>query len=123
MIKYKIKPAFIDKRGVITDLIENEKINAITHITIKKGSVRGNHFHKKTWQWNYVIRGKMKLITKKKNKIKQCTLKVGDLALVSPKEEHALVGLQNCECLVFTKGPRGGKEYESDTYRIKKTLI
>ena len=68
MIKYKIKPAFIDKRGVITDLIENEKINAITHITIKKGSVRGNHFHKKTWQWNYVIRGKMKLITKKKIK-------------------------------------------------------
>ena len=65
----------------------------------------------------------IKHFIKKKNKIKQCTLKVGDLALVSPKEEHALVGLQNCECLVFTKGPRGGKEYESDTYRIKKTLI
>jgi hypothetical protein len=37
-------------------------------------------------------------------------------------EHHALVGLTKCEVLVFTKGPRGGKEYESDTFRIKDKL-
>jgi quercetin dioxygenase-like cupin family protein len=122
MIKYKIKPSFTDKRGVITDLIENENINSITSITIKKGCVRGNHYHKKTWQWNYVVSGKMKLITKKNKKKKSCVLRAGELVLVSPNEEHALIGIQNCACLVFTKGPRGGKEYESDTYRVKKSL-
>ena len=25
--------------------------------------------------------------------------------------------------VVFTKGPRGGKEYESDTYKLKEKLI
>jgi hypothetical protein len=37
-------------------------------------------------------------------------------------EHHALVGLTKCEVLVLTKGPRGGKEYESDTFRIKDKL-
>ena len=68
MKKINLKIAFKDRRGKIIDLIENEKINAVTLITIKKGAVRGNHYHKKTWQWNYVISGKMRLVTKIPNK-------------------------------------------------------
>ena len=59
-----LKTNFKDNRGIIVDILENENINAITYITIKKGKIRGNHYHKKTYQWNYVISGKMKLITK-----------------------------------------------------------
>ena len=66
MKKIKIKINHQDKRGVIIDLLEKKKINAITYITQKKGKVRGNHLHKKTIQWNYLIKGKIKLITKKK---------------------------------------------------------
>ena len=66
MKKLKIKINHKDIRGIISDILENENINAITLITIKKGSIRGNHYHKKTYQWNYVISGKMKLVTKKK---------------------------------------------------------
>lgn len=124
MKKINIIVNFKDHRGEISDLIENEKINAVTLITLKKGAVRGNHLHKKTWQWNYIISGKMKLISKQKNKkIKRMLLKPGDLAVTIPGESHALVGVQNCKCLVFTKGPRGGKNYENDTYRLKKKLI
>ena len=68
MKKINLKIAFKDRRGKIIDLIENEKINAVTLITIKKGAVRGNHYHKKTWQWNYIISGKMSLVTKMPNK-------------------------------------------------------
>ena len=68
MKKINLKIAFKDRRGKIIDLIENEKINAVTLITIKKGAVRGNHYHKKTWQWNYIISGKMRLVTKIPNK-------------------------------------------------------
>ena len=55
MKKINLKINFQDHRGKIIDIIENEKINAITLITIKKGKIRGNHYHKKTYQWNYVI--------------------------------------------------------------------
>ena len=65
----------------------------------------------------------MRLVTKRRNKkIAKLLLKPGDLALTSPGESHALVGVQNCKCLVFTKGPRGGKNYEIDTFRLKKKL-
>ena len=46
----------------------------------------------------------------------------GDLIASEPMESHTLVGVTNCEFLVFTKGPRGGKEYENDTFRLKKKL-
>ena len=122
MNKIKLKIAHQDKRGVIIDILENQKINAITLITIKKGAVRGNHYHKKTYQWNYIISGKMQLVTLRGKKIKKIILKSGDIALTKPGEAHALIGKTFCKCLVFTRGPRGGKEYETDTFRLKKPL-
>ena len=41
MKKINLKIAFKDRRGKIIDLVEGEKINAITSITIKKGAIRG----------------------------------------------------------------------------------
>ena len=122
MKKLKIKINHKDNRGIISDILENENINAITLITIKKGSIRGNHYHKKTYEWNYVISGKMKLVTKKKGLKKSVVLSPGEIAVTVPYEHHALVGISSCKVLVFTKGPRGGKEYESDTFRLKKPI-
>ena len=124
MKKIKTKINFRDHRGVIIDLIEKKKINAITYITQKKGKIRGNHFHKKTIQWNYLLNGKIKIITKIKNKpIKSIILKKGDLVVTKIKESHAIFAIKNSEYLVFTQGPRGGKEYENDTFRLSKPLI
>lgn len=123
MKKIEYQVAFSDHRGEISDLIENENINAITRITIRQGAVRGNHYHKETWQWNYVVSGKMKLVTQMPNEERQeAILSPGDLAVTGPYEHHALVGVEDCEVLVFTKGPRGGKEYESDTFRLEEPL-
>jgi len=124
MKKINLKIAFKDRRGKIIDLIEGEKISAITLITIKKGAIRGNHYHKKTWQWSYIVSGKMRLVTKMPNqKIKKTLLNPGDLALTLPGELHALIGIEDCKFLVFTKGPRSGKGYESDTFRLEKLLV
>ena len=124
MIKIKKKINFKDKRVIIVDLIEKTQINAITYITQKKNAVRGNHYHKKTIQWNYVLSGKVILITKKKNhKIIKKIMKKGDLILTEKNEKHAIKAISDSEILVFTKGPRGGKEYESDTYKLKEKLI
>lgn len=123
MKKIKIKINHKDKRGSITDLLEKKNINAITLITQKKGSVRGNHFHKKTIQWNYVLKGKLELYTKKKNRMIRTILSKGEFAVTVKNESHAIMALQNTEFLVFTQGPRGGKEYENDTYRLKNLLV
>ena len=122
---YKFKINHKDDRGVIIDLLQ-KKIDFITYITIKKGKIRGNHFHKKTIQWNYILNGKVTLFYKKDNnckKIKKVLLKKKDLAVCNIYEPHALKAITDCELLVFTKGPRQGKEYESDTFRLKDSLV
>ena len=124
MKKIKRKINFSDNRGFIIDLLEKKNINAITFITQKKGKIRGNHFHKKTIQWNYLIKGKLELLTRKnKQKIIRTLIKEGELVETSKNESHAIKALKNSEFLVFTQGPRGGKEYENDTFRLKNPIL
>tara|TARA_Y100001935_G_C17259012_1_gene485286 strand:+ start:512 stop:892 length:381 start_codon:yes stop_codon:yes gene_type:complete len=123
MNKIKSKINFKDSRGIISDLIEKENINAVTFITLNKNSVRGNHYHKKTIQWNYILSGKVIFISELNGKKKTLIGNKGELIKLDIKEKHALKGLKKSEFLVFTKGPRGGKEYENDTFRLKKNLF
>ena len=123
MEKIAPKVAFTDERGEIIDLIEHENINAITLLTIKKGAVRGNHYHKNTTQWNYIISGVMKLVTQMPSEsIIETLMNPGDLIATVPNEKHALVGEEDVVCLVLTKGPRGGADYESDTFRLETPI-
>ena len=120
----KLKVNYRDRRGKITDMIEGESINAVTKVTFNKGAIRGNHFHKKTIQYNYLLTGKIKLLTQTgKEKIKKTIVKSKSLFVIFPNEKHAFEAMENSELMVFTRGPRGGKEYESDTFRLEKPLI
>ncbi len=124
MQKIKLKYNHKDNRGYIKDLLENKKINSITLISQKRGKIRGNHFHKKTIQWNYLLSGKIIIYAKKKGQgVKKKILNKGDLVVTLKNESHAIKALKNSEFLVFTQGPRGGKEYETDTFRLKKPLV
>lgn len=124
MEKTKLNVTFSDERGYIIDLIENAAINSITLITFKKDAVRANHYHKATTQWNYLISGKIMLRTQKHGeKIIDTIMNKGDLTATVVNEHHALLALEDSELLVFTQGPRGGKEYESDTFRLELPLI
>ncbi|MFM7024376.1 MAG: cupin domain-containing protein [Flavobacteriales bacterium] len=124
MKKIDVPVSFEDSRGKIIDLVENEEINAITRITFTKGAVRANHYHKKTYQYNYVVSGKIELVTQfEDGPINSVILGPGDFALTVPMEKHALKAHEDADLLVFTRGPRGGKEYESDTFRLDVPLI
>ena len=112
-----------DKRGIIRDLIEKETISSITYITFSKNSIRGNHFHKKTIQWNYVISGKVLFVSKINGKIKKIIGSNNDLVKIETMEKHAIKALKKSEILVFTKGPRSARDYEIDTFRLKKNLL
>jgi len=116
----KPKISFKDRRGEIIDILKKEPIEYVTLITSKKGAVRGNHFHKKSIQYNYVLKGKLKLFSKvKQGRVRSIILRPGDLALNPKGEEHAILAMEDSEFLVFTRGPRGGENYELDTYRLK----
>lgn len=125
MKKLKALSRIKDKRGEIRDLIEEENINSVTLVTFKKGAVRGNHFHKRTTQWNFVMEGSVALVTKLPGKPQKRTiLKKGDLAVTVPKEFHTIVGIEDfSQLVVFTKGPRSASQYESDTFRLEKPLV
>ena len=105
-------------------MIDCRNINAITLITFVKGAIRGNHFHKNTTQWNYLLKGKVKLFSKsEKGEIEESILLPGNLISTEPMEAHALQAIDNSELLVFTEGPRGGEQYESDTFSLKTPLV
>lgn len=123
MEKINIKPAHVDERGLITDLLQDETINAVTIISFVKGAVRANHYHKETYQWNYVLSGSIKVVTQLPNQEKVETLmNKGDFILTVPNEKHALAAVEQSELLVLTKGPRGGNNYENDTFRLDTPL-
>jgi hypothetical protein len=48
---------------------------------------------------------------------------VGDLVFTGFNEAHALRALEPSEIMVFTRGPRGGRNYETDTYRLEEKLV
>ena len=119
MKKNKLQISYEDERGRIIDILENEVIEHVTFISSKKGSIRGNHYHKESVQYNYILKGRLKLITKMQGENMQIHLiESGDLLMNLPMERHALIALEDSEILVMTKGPRGGKNYEQDTYRL-----
>ncbi len=109
-----------DERGTITDVLTDEQIEHVNHITFKKGAVRGNHYHKKSIHYDYIVKGALEVYTRLPwEPVKKRVVKAGDLIFTAPNEWHAVKALEDSEIMVFTRGPRGGRNYEGDTYRLE----
>jgi quercetin dioxygenase-like cupin family protein len=50
-------------------------------------------------------------------------VEAGQMCVHPPGEPHAWEALEDADCLVFTRGPRSGADYESDTYRLEEPLL
>ncbi len=119
------KKIFRDKRGLIADVIYNNKINRVAYITTIRNGIRGNHYHKKTTQYTFVLDGRIRYYFKKKSekKISQVILKKGDLVKSKFNEIHAFKTLsKKSVMLALSQGLRGGKDYEKDTFRVKSII-
>jgi quercetin dioxygenase-like cupin family protein len=115
----RVKPAVADRRGTITDVLDGTRVECVTLVTSKKGAVRGNHYHKKTTQYTYVLDGRFRLFTQRVGRPVQSRLvKAGDLVVTPPLERHAFVALEDSLLIACAHGPRAGRSYESDTYRL-----
>ncbi|MEE1569179.1 MAG: cupin domain-containing protein, partial [Alphaproteobacteria bacterium] len=112
----KITTDFEDERGAITDILRQEPIDYVTVITSKKGALRGNHVHKETVQYVYVMDGRLKALSQMPGEpVRTAVLSKGDLIVNVPQEGHAFEALEDTTFLVLTRGPRGGENYEDDT--------
>lgn len=122
---FKTKPEFVDERGFITRLVDQDKypLRAVLYITGKKGSVRGNHYHKTDAHYVYCISGKFryteKNMGKKNSKKESVILKPGDLVLSSPMVAHAMEFLEDSVFMAFTTEPREQEKYEEDIVRLQ----
>ena len=124
MIQESKKPAFVDERGEITDIVENIPFNSLTMITSSKGAVRGNHYHKRTTQYTYIIEGTCRYYSQKPGEpVEQVIARKGDLVVSPPLESHAFEALEDAVLLAFCQGPRSGTQYETDTFRLDEPLV
>jgi len=121
----KTKVNFRDKRGEIRDILTHVPVNSITYISCSKGAIRGNHYHKKTTQYTYVLSGAFEVYEQNSTggKITRKIVKAGDLVFSDKNESHAFKAIKSSVLLSFNYGIRRGKDYEKDTYRLEKPLV
>lgn len=119
MIVKKLVPAFQDARGVITDILQHTPVDSVSVITCVKGAIRANHYHKKSIQYSYVLSGQILAYTQLPDgSVEAQHLVEGDMLESPPLERHALHAVEDSVLLIITRGPRGGKGYEDDTFRV-----
>jgi|TARA_R110002050_G_scaffold126846_1_gene247664 dTDP-4-dehydrorhamnose 3,5-epimerase-like enzyme len=115
-----------DDRGSIVDLFYDEDINHVATVTSEPNVIRGNHYHKETTQHMLMTKGSLEYWYKNVDSDEPSKMVIaneGDLVSTGPNEIHALrIGPEGNEFVVFSQGKRGGKDYESDTFRVDNII-
>lgn len=127
MKKIKIKIATKDDRGNISDIFYKHPVDHVTIINSKKGSFRGDHYHKFTTQHMFMTKGSLRYyyrqIDEDNTKVKSVIVRQGEMVSTPPNEVHALEIIEDNQFIVFSEGKRGGIDYESDTFRVSPSLM
>ena len=126
MIHKKIEAAFTDDRGSIADIFYKTAIDHVGVIdSVRKGVIRGNHYHKQTTQHTFVTKGSLRYYWQPVDgsaPVKSAVVRELELVTSPPNEVHAMEMLEPCQFIVFSEGVRGGSDYEADTYREIKIV-
>lgn len=107
-----------DKRGIILDLIVG-KGYALTLITFTPGAVRGNHLHKKTVQWDFILWGKLTGFFGKRKR----GMGLFAFQKIGKNRPHAYKAIKKSVMFSFTKGVRVGEDYGKDMIKLETPLI
>jgi len=112
-----------DDRGTIADVFFNANIHHVAVVNSRAHALRGNHYHTESTQHMLMTKGRMEYWYKPVGSTEPSQMvmvEVGDLVSTPPNEIHALRYLDDVESefIVFSEGPRGGADYESDTTRV-----
>jgi quercetin dioxygenase-like cupin family protein len=116
-----IDPAHVDERGEIHNVFEGHT-GHIALITSKKGTVRGNHYHKEDYQYIYLLSGAFEshccevANPEKKNVLE---VKPGDIVDTPPLIAHAQKFTEDSVFLALTTREREQGKYETDTFAFQ----
>jgi dTDP-4-dehydrorhamnose 3,5-epimerase-like enzyme len=129
MIEHK-KICHEDQRGTIRDIFVDSPRDHCTIIVSRPGAVRGNHFHRRSTQYTYVVSGTLTMVVQGVDESGKAlgephvsTMVAGDLAKHVPLEAHAFRSEDESVILAFADGVRGGEAYELDVYRLSEPLL
>ena len=122
MDKIKLKPAFVDERGSIWDIVSDDTIQHSGYLISKKNSIRGKHFHKEQKQYTILLHGKMRILIKNllnpDAKLEIIDLNEMEMILIPPFHYHSLEAIEDSECITLASKGRTNIEYENDTIRV-----
>jgi dTDP-4-dehydrorhamnose 3,5-epimerase-like enzyme len=122
----KIVPATRDARGRISDILYGTEIHHVAIIESDgAGIIRGNHYHKDTVQRIFVVKGSLRYWYQplsRNEAVQSIVVCEYEMVTTPPNEIHALEILENNQFVVFSTGRRGGRDYESDTFRVDPIL-
>lgn len=121
----QIKPEFIDERGEITMILDNERtpIKSVLLITCKKGAIRANHYHKEDSHYAYMLSGSVEYfeepVSGTEKKRETAMLSEGDMVYTPAMTVHAMCFLEDSVFIALATKSRKEGAYEDDTVRIK----
>ena len=97
-----------------------DPVGHIGLITFSKGAVRGNHYHKKSVQYSYILEGKIELTISniKGGNKRKYILTPGTLTTLPTKLVHTYRALSKASMLDMTTFDRKGNAYEDDVFRV-----
>lgn len=115
----------IDDRGSISDIFYEQPFDSAAIIYSRKGSRRGDHYHRETRQLVFLLEGSMQVLTGKVDTAGRITgnvevdfMEPGDFVVHEPCEAHTFIALYESIFFALSNGPRGGPGYETDTFRL-----
>lgn len=103
----QLTDAHVDDRGSIRDLLIGT-VCSVTRITSKAGAVRGNHYHKFTTVYVYILTGSFEVASRINGHVVTAQVQAGSLLTFPPKDLHALKALEDSSFLLMADGMRGG---------------
>lgn len=121
----KIESDFTDERGIISDLL-NKPIGHVGLITTEKGTIRANHYHKLSTQYNYILCGRFEVLIAPANQptnVKKLVVNTGELIIIPPNVIHQFKAIERTIMIDMVSESRDEGKYEEDVYRVKIEYI
>ena len=115
-----LPPPYADDRGAIQMLIDFP-IGSASVITSKKGSIRGNHYHKEDDHYCFLASGRIQYhyrTTESGDPPESLIIEPGQMFYSPPMVEHTMRFLEDSVFYVFAKLNRDQESYEADVVRV-----
>ena len=99
-MKQKVSNTREDHRGVLVELFKGS-FKQCNILKMKKGSVWGGHYHKKTREYFYVLTGELRVAYDSRRK----TYGAGDIFVIDPCVVHTIQVVKRATCVVLYSKP------------------